>query len=361
VRPTLEERLRNLELPLPASLYPQQLVAAARPRVLQLPRPASRPVQVSKRLIRGIATVALLIIVNFGALQIWPSYRGVLADTPVFGPLTMGVLSGLGLIPSAPGASPTPLAVSQVRGGARVTLRAGYADSIRTVLLLKTTKALVPFFSGPDQPTLTDQYGQTLKGLPGGDVSGEQILLFPPLSASDSDHPISLTLTIPAMFSQSTKSASAPMVHVAGYPAGTKGVYPGPVTLGPWSLSFQLRAMGGVRLSRPAMQAKAGTTYTITDIMKSGPFLDVAWKESGFAPTQASTHADSFKLANAVLGDYELYSPTGQATTIVAQSGSLQPAPSTATDEAIFAINGAGTYRLVVGAGSSVAFEVHIP
>ncbi len=359
MKPTLEERLRALELPLPPSLYPQQLVAAARPRVLQLPRSASRPVRASKWLTRALAAVALLVISNFGALQIWPSYRGVLADTPVFGPVTMGVLSGLGLAPSAPGATPTRLAVSQMSGGTRVTLRAGYADAIRTVLLLTTPQALVPFFSGPDQPTLTDQYGQTLKGLPDGNVSGEQILLFPPLSASASTRPISLTLSIPAMFSESTKSA--PLVHVAGYPAGTKGDYPGPVTIGHWSLSFRLRAMSGVSLPPPAMQVEAGTTYTITGIMKSGPFLDVAWTESGLAPTQASTHASSFKLANAVLGDYELYAPTGQVTTIVTQSGSLQPTSSTATNEAIFAINGAGTYRLVMGAGSSVAFEVHVP
>lgn len=361
VRRNLEQRLRDLELPLPPSLRVAALVAASRPRILPFPGAEPARSRVARRARRGVVAAVLMAGLNLLALQVWPSYHRVLADTPIIGPTTVALLSDLGLGSSISSPAPSPLAVSAGKGGVRVTLVAGYADAIRTIVVMKTSPAFAPFFSGPDQPTLTDQSGQTVAGLPGAYLSGHQVLVFPPFSVagSDSSRRLTLTLTVPALYAPWGKSPR--MVHVAGYPAGTKGEYPAPVVVGPWHLSFHLTTVGGTKLPLPADQAVGGTTYTITSLVESTPFLDIAWSVSGAAVAAANAHPTSSQLTSAVLGEEQLYSPRGQAITAIAESGSLPASASRATLEGIFALSGKGTYRLVMGANPSVTFTIPVP
>ncbi len=357
----LEERLRDLKMPLPPSLLPAALVDASRPRIVPLPGRQPRRGRLAGRVGLGMIAAALGVSVNLAAVQVWPAYRQVLAAAPVLGPTTKALLGDLGLAPPGPTGGPTPLAVSQLASGVRLTVVAGYADPIRTILVVKTTAPLVAFWDGPDQPTLTDQYGQTVTGLPGENANGDQVLLFPPLEAgriASASHLV-LALSIPALHAQWAKSA--PMVHVAGYPSDTKGTFPAPVLFGHWRVSFDLRELGGATLPLPGAQTAAGTTVTITRLIKSGPFLDVSWTESGSAPAQANAHPNSYQLYNAVMGDYQLYSPSGLAVNIVTQNGILAATSDTATNEAVFALDGRGTYRFVFAVGSTISFAIAVP
>jgi len=145
-------------------------------------------------------------------------------------------------------------------------LIAGCADTIRTILILKSPSDLVPFGrgdAGPAEMLLTDQFGHTYYGWVGEAGAGQLILGFDPLVAQPG--PDRLTLTIPTLHGRGA------LVHVSGYSAGTKGEYAGPISNGPWTLTFDLSAVAGQHLALPAPQTISGTTYTITDIRKSGP------------------------------------------------------------------------------------------
>jgi len=354
----LEQHLRDLNLPLPPSLLsPASLVAASRPRVIPFPQPELRRFRVGRGVRRAAVAAALVVAVNFAALQIWPSYRGVVAATPVIGPVTMGLLGNLGLAPSGP--SPTTVFVSQVQQHTRVTVVAGYADAIRTIVVLKTDPVSYPFWEGPDRPTLTYQDGQSVTGLLGPALGGDQVLLFPPLGPNGSSRRLTLTLTIPALSAPYAKGA--PRVHVAGYPSGPKGTFPAPVTFGHWRLTFQLPQRGGITLPLPKAQTVDGTTYTFTSLVKSGRFLDIAWNVSGYAPAQANAHPNSYPLMAAALGDYALYSPAGQAANIITEGGALPANTNVASAEAIFELSGSGTYRLEIDGQPAVVFTIVVP
>jgi hypothetical protein len=370
----LEETLRRLyavvEAPPPLARWTvdQSMVRRTRPVV------AAGPTGQVRRHIARVwvaAGLAVLVGVNLAAFQFSPVYRNALADAPVFGPVTVNLLRNLGLGSSTTGtASPvlpgvTPLAGSAEANGVRLELVAGYADTIRTILILKSPNGLVPFgmgVGGVDEMRLTDEFGHSYQGWASNDGNGQLILGFAPLVAGQGAD--RLTLVIPAMY------GSGPLVHVPGYPAGTKGEYPGPFVAGPWTLTFDLSAAAGQRLAVPAPQTIDGTTYAITDVRKSGPFVDVQWSVSGRS-VDAMVAANSSRSGMPSpsgnpdtqynFGSAELYSPSGSRIPVQSGNGTLAgPTFRVIHVDYLYRLEQPGTYRLVIGSNPSVTFVIKV-
>lgn len=317
------------------------------------------------------AAIAVLIGANLAAFKLSPVYRTALADAPVFGPVTANLLRDLGLGESTPGATSsvlpgvTPLAGSADVHGIRLDMIAGYADTIRTILILKSPSDLVPFGrgdAGPAEMLLTDEFGHTYHGWVGEAGGGQLVLGFDPLVAQPGAD--RLTLTIPTLHGRGA------LVHVSGYPAGTKGEYSGPIISGPWTLTFDLSAVAGQHLALPAPQTINGTTYTITDIRKSGPFMDVQWTVSGTAvdamvagirsragmPSSSADASPGYDFGSA-----ELDSLSGSRVAIGYGTETLSgPLFRVVYADALFRLAQAGTYRLVIGSNPSVTFLIKV-
>lgn len=318
------------------------------------------------------AAVAILIGANLVAFKLFPVYRTALADAPVFGPATVTLLKNLGLgepatagttSPVIPGV--TPLAASADVHGIRVDVIAGYADTIQTLIILKAPSDLAPFGrgdAGPAEMLLTDQFGHTYHGWVGEPGAGQLVLGFDPLVAPSG--PDRLTLTIPTLHGRGS------LVHVSGYPAGTKGEYAGPIVNGPWTLTFDLSAVAGQRLPVPDPQTINGTIYTITDIRKAGPFMDVQWTVRGTAVDALVAAGRSRTAMPSSSGDAggrydfgsaELDAPSGSLVAIGYGNGTLAgPMSRVVHADALFRLAHAGTYRLVIGSNPSVTFDITV-
>ena len=372
----LEHRLSNLPLPMPPALVPATLAAASRPKAV-----AAAPSRRLRRAIRPATSLALGVVMLFGAnlvgVHVSPSYRAALADAPVLGQPTMGLLQDLGL--AGPSASPsgsnvnpgvTPLAVSTTVTGVSVGLVAGYADNIRTVLIIQAPDNLVPFpADGPNHAVLTDRAGRSYPQVAvngAGTYGGQTILNFPVLPAGAGAQ---LSLTVPAMYTDSPK---APLVSVAGYPSGTKGEFPGPVVVGPWKFSFTLPVSAGQQLAIPAPQTVDGTSIAITDIRQSGRFVDVQWTETGgiisqrvaFNGAKLPLETGGSPLPNPY-ADPTLHFASGALVpqgSIVEGTESFRVGSSTPTEygDYLYRLPKAGVYRLVFGSLSSVSFTINV-
>ena len=176
----LAQRLRAIPLdhPRPEVITSRVLGAAARPA----------PSRVLPRLAIAAAILVAAVPVAWGALYFSPATAAALADASGPGGFSGEILDNFGL-----GAENiTAQNSSATSSGYRVQLVGAYADSIRTVVLLKMDP---PGFSGTAM--LTDQFGTTyhLSNGEGNLLTGDQVLSFEPASWLASVTGMRFTLT----------------------------------------------------------------------------------------------------------------------------------------------------------------------
>jgi len=183
---TLEERLTELQVPLPATVVPRVLARAERRDL----RRARRALWVTA----ALATVVVLACLA-GSLYAAPRFADALAGAPLVGGPTTALLRSIGLAPL----NNRLTAINDVAtsSGYRVTLIAGYADATQTVLVLRVEPPADLFGTA----VLTDQFGRSLR--PSGGVfesrSGNSVISFAGLPWGDSLLGARLTLHVSAL------------------------------------------------------------------------------------------------------------------------------------------------------------------
>jgi hypothetical protein len=246
---TLEERLTNLDMPLPAAIVPHVLVRAEERFV----RPARRSVWLTAAL-AAVVVLALLA----GSLYAAPRFADALAGAPVVGGPTRALLQSVGLAPL----NNRLTAINEVAtsSGYRVTLVAGYADATQTVLVLRVEPPAALF----DTAALTDQFGRSLRprsGVSDG-LTGNTVIAFASLPFGDSLLGARLTLHVFAL--QPGLQPPTSMVH------------------GNWNLHATLAVEPAHDIKPlPADGRLATTTFHFTSIVRSGPSLQVDMQVMG--------------------------------------------------------------------------------
>jgi hypothetical protein len=167
---TLEDRLTNLDLPMPDTLVPRSLARAVQAGPGRVRADTRRP-----RWATVALAIVLLIVAVSGASIYAPRFAQVLADAPIVGTAVGPALRTVGL--AGLQGRFTALDSRATSSGYTVRLVAGYADSNQTVLVLKVEPPDHDFFA---QPRLTDQFGRAieLRGGMSDQRSGDNVLLF---------------------------------------------------------------------------------------------------------------------------------------------------------------------------------------
>ena len=188
----LAQRLRELPLDEPR---PERITS----RVLGgAPRPAP------SRLLPRLAIAAAILVaagpVSWGVLYFSPATAAALADASGPG-FSHEILDNIGL---GTGSSITALSSSATSSGYRVQLVGVYADSIRTVILVKVQPgAMVSGF-----PRLTDQFGITyeMRSAEGNLETGDEAMIFDPPPGLVSVTGLRFTLEVHELVTMSRQS-----------------------------------------------------------------------------------------------------------------------------------------------------------
>lgn len=185
LRSPLARRLATLEIPVPPELVP---------RVMAARRPAARVGGV--RLVPRLSAAVALVVLAFGAASYFaPRFSQALADAPLLGNATGPLLRSVGL--AGLDGRVTTFSGAAVSSGYRVELIGGYADAIRTIVLLRVQPAdRSVLLSNGTRVTLTDQFGRRLelKGGVADEQTGQEVLEFEPISGPAASLGARLTL-----------------------------------------------------------------------------------------------------------------------------------------------------------------------
>ena len=220
----LAERLRELPLdvPRPDAITPRVLRAAAGPAPR---RPAFLAIA---------AAFLVLLLGSWGVLYFSPATAAALADTSGPGGFSGEILDRFGLGSE----NITAESSSATSSGYTVQLVGAYADSIRTVVLLKTSPAAFIF----GLPQLTDQFGTTYSSQNGqGNLeTGDQVVSFEPASwlASSTGMRVTLTLNQVELLGGQSVSGSWTVKGVVLLKSGAKLDAPASGSLGPGTVTF---------------------------------------------------------------------------------------------------------------------------
>jgi len=289
-KPSLEEvetRLRSL--PAGMLVTEEDARAMARLDVFRFPTvsvagpPAARARLAPPRL--GIAPKAaafaaalvLVVLANIGAAYYAPRYGRALADVPGVGPVSGRMLQFLGLNDR----NVTVVNSAATSSGHTVRLVAGYADGLRTVLLVDVDgKAL----SGNPKVFGTNpgDYGVSVEALSLTDQFGHRYEL-----SRGAQTGIALTFE-PLAWPASAVGARRTL-HVGAIEAewligpGTDGSLKGD-----WNLHATLVSEAAHMLALPAPVRTPEAAYTFTSLQASGTTVIVHWSVTGAAPDKAN-------------------------------------------------------------------------
>jgi hypothetical protein len=184
----LARRLRELEITTP---HASRVAAAALSTHRHPPRSGRRT------LMLALATVPLLtLIVTAVAAYYAPAFSQALADAPIAGRVAGPVLRQFGLASIEDRVS--SFGDRSTSSGFTIELLAGYADSSRTVLFLRTAPAarVVMLFS--DSIRLHDQFGREYRSTGGfaNSETGDAAITFVPIEGLSASVGARLTLTL---------------------------------------------------------------------------------------------------------------------------------------------------------------------
>jgi hypothetical protein len=251
---SLEQRLTDLTFDAPDAGRITALVLSRRGR------PKRR--QLSRFVALGVATV----VIAAAVLYFIPNADAALAGTPVAGDL----LRDAGLV----GAGNRVTAVGAVSNSAgfRLELIGAYADSTRTVLLLRSEPAILPLgFTA----SLTDQFGRTYSASSGqGDSrTGEVIAQFDALGWPDALTGARVTLTVTGV---QRACPSAPFCQDA---------VSGPYVPGSWTLPAIIGVDEGTVLALPSAGRIGGGTFRFTSVVSTPATIAVDIEVTGMSMT----------------------------------------------------------------------------
>jgi hypothetical protein len=326
---TLEERLTDLDVPLPATFVPRVLAQAEKQEV----RKARRPLWLT-------AAMAALALLGFlaGSLYAAPRFADALAGAPLIGGATTGLLWSIGLAPL----NNRLTAINDVAtsSGYRVQLIAGYADATQTVLVLRTEPPADLF----DTSVLTDQFGRSLR--PSGGVfdsrTGNTVISFAGLPWGDSFLGARLTLHVSAL----QLRVEGPTINVQG----------------DWKLHATLAVEPGQKLRPLPTDGRLGaTTFHFTSIVKSGPSLQVDMQVQGPLASHL-TDAVGQDIPNVSKPhpafDVRLLDANG--TAVQGLSGEMSNGLGSVTSRWRWLVTAPGRYRLIVSFEGVGQFEREI-
>ncbi len=268
----LEERLQNLAIDSPDAgrVAARVLARGARPR----PRRPPRAIAV------GLATVALLTLVAYLA----PAADTAFADVPFAGDL----LRDAGLV--AVSGRVTSVGAEATSSGYRLKLVGAYADSTRTVMLLKTNPVVMPV-----NAELTDQFGRSYSYQGGSSDlrNGDTSMQFEALAWPDGITGARLTL------------------HVTGVQIVDTTVGPVQTIAGSWTLPATLGVDQGTPLRLPADADLGPAHFHFTAVSYTPATIAVEMTVTGVSPDELSrTVPDGGKGAPAL--NILLLDPNGQ-------------------------------------------------
>jgi hypothetical protein len=345
---------RVTALPFPEA---ETLAASVVARYHTPARDAGRPARRSGRwrLLQATAVaVALVVTVLVGSAM-----SPAIANAPVISPVADRVLGIVGLSP-AKDRSVVPLTGGSTSANQTVSLVAGYADSIRTVVVVS-----VPSGAQPADATLTDAAGATMR--PGGSIAGSQghvILDFGPLS---SPRPGSNPLTL----------------HIGklldyGAGKGTDGRVK--QVSGDWTLRFDLPYESN-GLPTPAPGQLGRVTVTFSAVAASPASIHLRFVTTGATmdqlfELQTATCASGVQCVPEPKGPpgktpfrYDLLDPSGHpmGDMVNGNEGGKGDAQAAARDttigwDTLFSRAGPGTYRIVMTFdGSRLERDIQVP
>lgn len=339
--PSLESRLRALEIEVPAGLAARAKTgAAARPTVGRRRLPA---------LARTLAVLAVLAVAaNAVVTYFAPAYGQALADSPI-GPLTQPLLRAGGLSAG----DVTPVDQSVTSSGHTIQVVGAYADGIQTTIYMQVDgRPLAAPAHGVGKvwgdrylaaETLTDQFGRSYE--PRG-TSGTTVTVFEPLAGPAAALGGRLTLHVTRLW----------LVREGPDPGNPESA---PHVDGDWTFRFTLTQRPAHDLPLPGPLRIGDTTYTFTAV-QAASVMTVKIRVSGGAVERwnaATSGRVSGPLPSDVIDPYltELYDEGGRA-----QRGGYGGGDGATIDRS-WVLHGPGRYRLHIGdvqSGVDVWFTV---
>jgi len=242
-----------------------------------LKRSASRRLRAVSKAAALAAALMLVVLANVGAAYFAPRYGRALADVPGVGPVSDRMLQFLGLNDG----KVTVVNAATSSSGHTVRLVAGYADGVRTVLLVDVDgKGLTgnpkAFRTNPgdygvsvEAVSLSDQFGHNY-GLARGDQTAVA-LTFEPLVWPASAVGARLALHVGAIQAE----------WITGPGTDT-------VLKGDWNLHATLVSAAVHTLPLPAPVRTPEAAYTFTSLQASGTTVIAHWSVTGTALDEAN-------------------------------------------------------------------------
>ena len=313
LRSPLARRLATLEIPVPPELVP---------RVMAARRPAARVGGV--RLVPRLSAAVALVVLAFGAASYFaPRFSQALADAPLLGNATGPLLRSVGL--AGLDGRITTFSGAAVSSGYRVELIGGYADAIRTIVLLRVQPAdRSVLLSNGTGVTLTDQFGRRLelKGGVADEQTGQEVLEFEPITGPAASLGARLTLQ------------AATLTALAATRDGLQG---------DWELHATIALDESRALTPPGLGRLGTMTVMFTRVTATATALEVQLHVQGGGPGALSrVIPDALKGHPAF--SMHLWAPDGTP----AQALTTRVDDALGLVDTVWVRSAAGVYRLVV-------------
>jgi hypothetical protein len=289
----LERRLTDLEVEVPDAgrVSARVLSQARKPQRRQLPR------------VLGLGVATLLIVSAF--LYFVPAADAVLADAPVAGDL----LRDAGLV----GAGNRVTAVGAVSesSGVRLELVGAYADSTRTVLLIRAHPAIHPLGSKIFDVTLTDQFGRSSFNGSGtsNSMTGDVVATFDALAWPDAITGARITLKVAGV---TLACASAAFCNES---------FSGTYVTGSWTLPAIIGVDEGTVLALPAAGQLGSANFRFTSVIATPATIAVDIEVSGMSMMELGKTVDQSKGKGGPALSVDLIGPDGASYNILGGGG----------------------------------------
>jgi hypothetical protein len=290
----LEQRLSDLEIEAPDA-------GRVSARVLSQTRKPERR-QFPRRLALGVA----MLLIASAFLYFVPAADAALADAPVAGDL----LRDAGLV----GAGNRVTAVGAVSesSGVRLELVGAYADSTRTVLLIRANPAIHPLGSKIFDVTLTDQFGRSYFTSSGtsNSLTGDVVATFDALAWPDALTGARITLKVAGvtLACESAAFCSEP-------PTGT-------YVTGSWTLPAIIGVDEGTVLALPAAGQLGSANFRFTSVIATPATIAVEIEVTGMSMMELGKTVDQSKGKGGPALSVDLIGPDGASYNIRGGGGS---------------------------------------
>ncbi|HVC78776.1 MAG TPA: hypothetical protein VND96_19880 [Candidatus Micrarchaeaceae archaeon] len=328
---TLEQRLTDLSFDTPDA----GRISARVLSLVQKPRRRAFP----RWLALGVATL----LVAGGVLYFVPAADAGLADAPIAGDL----LRDAGL--TGAGTQVTSVGAVASSSGFRLQLIGAYADSTRTVLLLRANPAVQWLGVPGNDIQLTDQFGRSYNWQSGQTDSrtGQAIVQFEALAWPDALTGARITVKVAAVERACLANAfcSSPLPD-------------GPVVKGSWVLPATLGVDEGTALALPAAAQLGAARFQFTSVRSSTATIGIDIQVTGVTFDDLGQMIPDGGKGTAVF-TIDLFSPTGDVANTSFSMGEGLQGPII---QFLAYRSGPGEYRLHISyRGSSVDRILTVP